>query len=195
MKMMQNRFLAILSASAVLAVTGIASIESANAGHERSFCGTTSIYAEARFLDVQTDRLHSSAKRELRYHRSHGHKLLKQICSLEERADHLRSAIENRRSRQTVLSLACSVKESADRVVAGLRRCDVSPRLLRFACMIRERAADLHSSLKPVERSPYVEDYREREWREPARPVYRDQRSHAGWSPRSSVTWRFSTRW
>lgn len=145
MKTVRSNVHRILAAGAALALGGITLAGTARAGHDERGNGRRALH-DARALDRLTDRLHSLAKRELR--RGHdSRRTLARICELEDRADRLRSGIENRIPAAAVSHLACAVEGSAREVVLLLRRSHCGWELNELALLTLDHARAAAGSL------------------------------------------------
>lgn len=143
MKTKTSRSITLLAASALIATAGLSTMATAEAGsrHGRS----NGIYSEVRALDTMTDRLHSMAKRYLPRNRD-SKRLMAKICELEDRADRLRSGVENRVASSVVSRLVASVEASAQTVARGLRHRPSNCEISRLATSTLYKARSLENS-------------------------------------------------
>ncbi|MEZ5327323.1 MAG: hypothetical protein R3F19_19915 [Verrucomicrobiales bacterium] len=131
-------------AAGLLAITGISTLATADAG-ERNRRGGSSIYSEVRTLDILTDRLHTIAKRDLKRSRD-SKRIIALICDLETRADRMRSGVENRAAFPVINRLAESVEESARSVTRSLSRRPANCELNKLAFTTLNKARSVGNS-------------------------------------------------
>ena len=151
MKTAKSNRITILAAGAAMALTGTMLTGTAGAEHAESRRGSNSMSRTVRTLDVLTDRMHLLAKRELRHGRD-ARRTFALICELENRADRLRSGVDNRIPAPALHRLARSVEQCARSVAFRLRQTHAS-------CELSELAAATLS-----EASSVVEPNVERRW-------------------------------
>lgn len=157
MKTVKSNGITVIAASALLTIMGVSTIQTADAGHRDRRC-ENSLYSNVRTLDVLTDRLHSMAKRELRYGRD-ARRTIAMICDLEDRADRLRSSVENRAPAATVSRLACAIEVSARTVALKLRRGHGNCELSRLAFATLDSAQSVSATFVRTD-DRRIDDYR-----------------------------------